>query len=214
MIEQGRGIAQWNERIYVKLPTTLEGFKARTALRREKIAINNTLVFSQEQIFAICLHEDLVQKEIGGISNMWPCFISPFVGRLDDIGIDGMQLVENGMKIKAAMKTPIWMLEASVRRMEHMKRGIHAGAEIVTAPAKTYQEWFELTSQEITVEDAGYAKDLSALPLWTPSDELMQVETVDGFMDALSTRKLNITHELTDKGIERFASDWKEIISG
>ena len=60
MIEQGRDIASWHERVVVKLPTTLEGFKARTALREEDILTNNTLVFSQQQIFAICLHEKIV----------------------------------------------------------------------------------------------------------------------------------------------------------
>lgn len=88
MIEQGRDIATWDSRIYVKLPTTLEGFKARTALRAQNIPVNNTLVFSQEQIFAITLHEKIM-RATNKIDNPWPPFISPFVGRLDDGGENG-----------------------------------------------------------------------------------------------------------------------------
>jgi len=73
MIQQGKEIASWDKRIYVKLPTTIEGFKARSQLRKEKIPINNTLVFSQEQIFAICLHEQIMQNEYELIGKH-PCF--------------------------------------------------------------------------------------------------------------------------------------------
>ena len=103
MIEQGKEIAAWHRRIVVKLPTTIEGFKARTQLRKNGIMINNTLVFSQQQVFAICLHEQIIQREFGPITpkaNGWQCFVSPFVGRLDDINQNGMQLVENSMKMK------------------------------------------------------------------------------------------------------------------
>ena len=68
----------------------LGGFIARTILRKEKIPVNNTLVFSQAQIFAICLHEHIIQKLYGPTNELFPPFISPFVGRLDDMGTDGM----------------------------------------------------------------------------------------------------------------------------
>ena len=62
MVEQGREIAKGHDRIVVKLPTTMEGFKARTALRRNKVLINNTIIFSQQQVVAVYLHEKLIQK--------------------------------------------------------------------------------------------------------------------------------------------------------
>ncbi|MBI1982344.1 MAG: hypothetical protein HYS68_02060, partial [Candidatus Levybacteria bacterium] len=137
MIEQGKEIKKWSEKIVVKLPTTIEGFKARTELRKAGIPINNTLVFSQEQIFAICLHEQIIQKTFGSLVNPepaegYPPFISPFVGRLDDKGIDGMMLVEHGMKIKKLFEVKLWMLEASVRKPEHIKRGTNAKVELLT----------------------------------------------------------------------------------
>lgn len=219
MIAQGKEIATWHKRVVVKLPTTLEGFKTRTALRREGILINNTLVFSQEQVFAICLHEKLVQKEDGPIEDKWPPFISPFVGRLDDINEDGMAFVENAMKIKelvfkdAPSGASPWMLEASVRRVEHIKRGIDAGVEIVTAPAKIYQEWFSLsTEQQNSLNSTDYANSMEKKPNFVPSDELLDIATLADFMDALEVGVIDIRHELTDKGITRFADDWKAII--
>lgn len=209
MIAQGKDIATWHERVIVKLPTTIEGFKARSALRKADILINNTLVFSLIQIFAICLHEKIIQKQHGPIQNEWPPFISPFVGRLDDIGIDGMQLVEHGMKIKTLLDVQTWMLEASVRRSEHIERGLYCKTELITAPAKVYREFFE--NQLQTTSHESPAK-LQPIPYWEPPQELLAIETEDDFMKALTSGKLNIQHDLTDKGITRFAEDWKAII--
>ena len=208
MIEQGRDIASWHERVVVKLPTTLEGFKARTALREEDILTNNTLVFSQQQIFAICLHEKIVLGSKPASPKAYPSFISPFVGRLDDTGENGMDLVENGMKVKALFPTvSLWMLEASVRSTEHITKGMELGTELITAPAKAYQEYFEHTGAPAE------AKELKSVPFWEPSEELLAIDTMDNFMKAITDGTLDITHPLTEKGIVRFAEDWKAILS-
>lgn len=215
MVAQGREIAIWHERIFVKLPTTIEGFKARTILRREKIPVNNTLVFSQQQVFAICLHEKILQKEVSGLDlQEWPAFISPFVGRLDDIGQDGMSLVENVLKMKKEYNFTPWILAASVRRAEHIKRGIDAGIEIITVPGHVYKEWFSLSNeQKNALDNRVYANFLQPIPSWTPSEELLSIASSDEFMDVLASGILPISHELTNKGIARFATDWKQIIS-
>lgn len=212
MIEQGREIATWHTRVVVKLPTTTEGFKARTQLRKEKISVNNTLVFSQEQIFAICLHEHIVKKTFGFIEEPYPPFISPFVGRLDDLNIDGMQLVEHGMKTKGLFDTQLWMLEASVRNLQHIKRGIDTNVELITAPAKVYREWFALTDQQVANFDSHNSK-LAPIQYWQPPRELFKIQTTDHFISAITTGKLNIYHDLTDKGLEKFAADWNSIIA-
>lgn len=219
MITQGKDIATWHDRVIVKLPTTIEGFKARSALRKENIPINNTLVFSQEQIFAICLHEQIMNKTLATSPRQKrPCFISPFVGRLDDIGIDGMQLVEHGMKIKQIVfegvqtGTP-WMLAASIRRVEHIQRSLDYGSELITAPAKVYREWFPFMNNESRIMNNEYAKGFAQIPYWEPPNELLEIQTEDGFFEAISSSKLNIQHDLTDKGIDRFAKDWQTIIA-
>lgn len=222
MIEQGRDIATWHRRVVVKLPTTVAGFHARSMLRKEKIPVNNTLVFSQQQIFAICLHERIMQEAYGPTDDMWPPFISPFVGRLDDKGEDGMMLVENGIQIKKlfSMTLPntalaIWMLEASVRNVEHIKRGITFGTELITAPAKIYDEWFALSEKEIgALDDTAYAKNLQPTPFWNPPQELLTIQSEKDFFTAIDSGNFDIRHTLTDTGIEKFTTDWKAILTG
>lgn len=218
MVAQGRQITTWHERVVVKLPTTIEGFKARTVLRKEKVPINNTLVFSQTQTFAICLHEQIVQKQFGPINNLYPPFISPFVGRLEDQGEDGMAVVEQGMRIKQLFEgvpsgTP-WMLEASVRHTGHIKAGLELGVELLTAPAKVYHEWFGLTRQEQEkINPAAHSQRLQKKPYWDPPEELRAITTIENFMEVIESGKLNIQHPLTANGLIRFAEDWKAIIA-
>lgn len=210
MVKQGLEISQWHKRVSVKVPTTFEGFKARTELRKKGISVNNTLVFSQQQIFAICLHEKIIQ-ELYQPNGTFPPFISPFVGRLDDTNQDGMMLVENGMKIKENFNYEVWMLEASVRKPEHIERGIISEVELITAPAKAYKEWLlEPKDQLIDVMD--YAQNLEIVPYWNPSKELMEIDSIEGFESAIQSGQLVITHPLTEKGIIRFAQDWHAIL--
>lgn len=209
MIKQGSEIASWNERIMVKLPTTLEGFKARTKLRSLGININNTLVFSQEQNFAILLHEKIMIEKYGKPKNNYPCFISPFVGRLDDIGINGMDLIKNALKTSHDLFNPdnCWLLEASVRNLNHLKTGINMETELITAPFKIYKEYFLNQNDQIN-EDL----NLKEITYWTPSSELIDINTIEDFMPAIETNRLNINHPLTYQGIDKFVADWKTII--
>lgn len=208
MIEQGKDIATWHERIYVKLPTTIEGFKARTELRKLGIAINNTLVFSQEQIYAICLHEELIRQTFNPKPNQWPSFISPFLGRLDDRGEDGLSMLKHGMELKNSNFDPniSWMLSASIRNTYHVQQTIAVNCEIMTAPAKVYKDWFQNNISQAV-------PNLKEIPVWTPSDEVKKIQTIEDFTNAIETNVLNIHHDLTDQGIEKFTIDWKAIIS-
>ncbi len=218
MVQQGEEIASWHKRIYVKLPTTLEGFKARTVLREKNIPINNTLVFSQQQIFAINLHEKIITQKNPNIKNIWPPFISPFVGRLDDNGQNGMQLIENGMKIKEQFyskddKGLTWMLASSIRNAQHIKQSITFNSELITAPAKAYREWFGLTQKQQNELDINiYGKGLADISNWPPPQILMKINSIPEFMDAIQRNQLDIRHALTDSGIHRFAADWNAII--
>lgn len=212
MVTQGKEIASWHTRVVVKLPTTIEGFKARTGLRKLGIVTNNTLVFSQEQIYAICLHEKLIQQQFSPQTPLFPPFISPFVGRLDDIGIDGISLVKHGMNMKKNFmltlpQSPlgIWMLEASVRSIEHMNQGIALQTELTTAPAKLYTDWFSLSESEKHTKHESTA--LRPLEHWNAPENIESIKTLDEFMNALESGSLNISHDLTEKGIERFTAD-------
>ncbi len=213
MIKQGQEVATWGDRVVVKLPTTLEGFKARTELRKLGICINNTLVFSQQQVFAITLHEKIMIAQYGKPKASWPCFISPFVGRLDDIGQDGLSMVAHSINMVRKYFAPdtTWMLEASVRSTAHLKKGIELESELITAPAKVYSEWFNLTADQQT-SISTEMPNLTPIPEWIPSDELLQINSIDAFMDAITTNKLDIHHDLTDQGIDKFIADWSKIL--
>lgn len=210
MIQQGKEIATWHERIAVKLPTTIEGFKARTDLRKAGILTNNTLVFSQQQIFAICLHEQIIENTFGPLNNKWPTFISPFIGRLDDIGQQGSDLVKYGMEIKKLFQTPTWMLAASIRHIEHVEQSIAVHSELITAPAGIYEKYFSQTEPQ--GGEVGAVSVLKPIPYWQPADELLQIKTIEEFIQALETNKIDVHHELTDKGIDRFVADWQAIL--
>jgi transaldolase len=212
MIEQGREIATWHPRVVVKLPTTLEGFKARTQLRKEKITINNTLVFSQQQSFAISLHEKLMKQAYGAPTSGWPCFISPFIGRLDDRGENGATFLKNATdamhKYFSADNT--WMLAASIRNPGHIKASIDSRCELMTVPAKIYHEWFALSEEQKLTDQSD--ESLQSLPLWQPSSELLGISSLDDFFKVIENGSLDITHPLTDAGIEKFVSDWQTIV--
>lgn len=209
MINQGLQIATWHKRVAIKLPTTIEGFKARTELRKKGILTNNTLVFSQQQVFAICLHERLIVETYNAAKTLWPAFISPFVGRLDDIGENGIDLVINSMKIKQLFPVDLWILEASVRTLEHVTLGINVNTELITASAKVYQEWFP-ANHSLTPQSNS---QLAAIPYWNQPSELLEIKTLEEFFEALVSKRLDISHPLTDKGLVRFAQDWNAIIS-
>ncbi len=213
MIAQGREISTWHERVVVKLPTTREGLKARTTLRKEGIAINNTLVFSQQQIFAILMHETLVMNQFNPKPTLLPCFISPFVGRLDDRGENGMDVIEHGLSLQKMYfdETTAWILESSVRNLTHVQLGLNLNVPLMTAPAKVYREYFS-NQPSFAKASEGKQDNLVAIPYWQPSEDLLHFENIDEFMEAILSGKLDISHPLTTAGIEKFAEDWKTII--
>lgn len=212
MVEQGRVIASWHPQVVVKLPTTIEGFKARTLLRKEGIGINNTLVFSQEQVFAICLHEKLMQSLYVTAKSGFPAFISPFLGRLDDKGEDGIVFLENAQKIqKLFQEKTTWMLAASIRNTYHLKKCFDLQSNLITAPAKVYKEWFSMSKDEQALVK-NPLPNLTAIEAWTPSEDLQQISSVDIFMETLTSKKLDISHPLTTAGIDKFVADWQTIL--
>lgn len=123
MIAEGKNFATWGKNVVVKIPMGHEGLKAVKALHDLGIPTNVTLIFSASQAF-------LAAK--AGAS-----YVSPFIGRLDDISQDGMQLIRDlavMFRNYPALKTEI--LTASVRSPNHMVQAMLAGSHIATAPAK------------------------------------------------------------------------------
>lgn len=120
MIDEGRKLAKLSDKVIVKLPTTSEGLKALKMLNLEGIRINMTLVFSANQA--------LLVAKLGAY------IVSPFVGRLDDIGQTGTELISEIKQIYDNYKFETKILFASVRSPLHVKQAALIGADIATCP--------------------------------------------------------------------------------
>ena len=120
MLEQGRALAALAPNVVVKLPLTLDGLKACRKLTSEGTRTNVTLCFSANQA--------LLAAKAGA------SYISPFIGRLDDINIDGMELIQDIRTIYDNYGFETEVLAASIRSANHVKECALIGADVVTAP--------------------------------------------------------------------------------
>ncbi len=128
MVEEGRALARIHKNIVVKAPLTREGIKATAALSREGIRVNVTLCFSATQA--------LLAAKAGAY------IISPFVGRLDDISTNGMDLIRQIVTIYKNYGFPTQVLAASLRHPLHVLESSLAGAHIGTMPFKVLDQLF------------------------------------------------------------------------
>ncbi|WP_213270303.1 fructose-6-phosphate aldolase [Hyphomonas sp.] len=120
MVTEGRKLAKIAENVTVKLPLTWDGLKACRTLADDGIPVNVTLCFSANQA--------LLAAKAGA------AFISPFIGRLDDIHIDGMELIQEIRQIYDNYMFETEILAASIRTANHVKLCALAGADVMTAP--------------------------------------------------------------------------------
>ena len=192
MITEGVDMFLWIPNAHVKFPINPAGLAAAEILMKSKIHVNMTLCFTEEQAAAV--HAATRGAALGNV------FVSPFVGRLDDCGINGMQLVENILGMYRDVGGHVQVLTASVRSLAHFMRALQLGSDIITAPAGILREWAEarmpLPGPDFVYHDAHLAP--------------IQKSTLDLSRPA---RKYKIAHELTDAGIARFASDWNALIA-
>jgi transaldolase len=120
MVAEAREIAKWADNVVVKIPASLEGVEATSLLARENIKVNFTLCFT--------LNQALLGAEAGAK------FISPFVGRLDDIGEDGMRVVADIVEYLDYYQLPTQVIAASIRHPQHCLMAAKIGAHIATVP--------------------------------------------------------------------------------
>lgn len=129
MIEQARALAKWADNIVVKIPMTEAGLKAVSVLSKEGIKTNVTLVFSVAQ--------GLMAAKAGAT------FISPFVGRLDDIGSDGVKLIKDLRTVLDNYGLKSEIIAASIRGVQHVEAVALAGSDIATIPAGVFRKMFK-----------------------------------------------------------------------
>jgi len=128
MIHEGRRIASWAPKVVVKIPVGEAGIEAISVLSKEGIAVNQTLTFSVNQAI------------LGGLAGA--AYVSPFVGRLDDVGQDGMKLVSEIVEVFNTHDIRTKVLAASLRHPMHVVEAARVGAHIATMPYKVLKQMF------------------------------------------------------------------------
>ena len=120
MLRQARQIHSWAENVVVKIPATAEGLEVTSLLSKEGIKVNMTLCFS------------LNQAILGALAGA--AYVSPFVGRLDDIGTDGIQRLKEIVEVLKCYQLRTEVIAASIRHPMHCVAAAMAGAHIATVP--------------------------------------------------------------------------------
>ncbi|MCL5021841.1 MAG: transaldolase [Nitrospirae bacterium] len=191
MLPQGKMMNGWIPNAHIKFPSSDQGFRAAEKAVKEGLRVNMTLCFRQEQAAAAYAATRGAKK--GDV------FVSPFVGRLDDWGENGMSLIENIIRMYREGDGHVEVLTASVRHLDHLLYAIKLGSDIITVPAGILREWGE-KGLPMPGRDYTYnAGSLAPIPYRDPDL-------------AKNWQDFDLSHELTTKGMEKFSADWKSLI--
>ncbi len=148
MVEEARKLSQIHKNIIIKIPMTAEGLKAVNILRGEGIRTNVTLIFSASQA--------LLSARAGAT------YVSPFVGRMDDIGNDGMKVIEEITEIFDIHDIETEVISASIRHQMHVIDSARAGAHIATVPFNVLKQMLKHPLTDTGVEK--FLKDWETVP--------------------------------------------------
>jgi transaldolase len=189
MLKQGREMNSWIPNAYIKYPCTTEGLKAAQRSVAEGIRVNITLCFSQQQAAAVYA----ATKD-----SRAPVYVSPFVGRLDDIGQNGVDLVGNIKRMFNQGDHHVLVLAASIRNLQHLLYAFRVSSELVTVPSKILEQWAKegmpSPGDDFAYKPVGTEIRYEELNLEQPWEQF------------------NIEHELTRKGIQKFVSDYRSTL--
>ncbi len=191
MLKQAKEMFSWIPNAHIKFPTSKEGLKAAEHAIKDGLRVNMTLCFQQEQAAAVYSATKGAKK--GGV------FVSPFIGRLDDKGENGMDLIANIIKMFINSDGHVEVLTASVRNLDHLLYALKLKSDIVTVPFKIIKEWSE---KGLSVPGDEYSYK---------SGNLKGIQYKDVNLNQ-SWQNYDISHELTDKGMESFSKDWNGLI--
>ena len=126
MVDQARDLAKWSDNIVVKIPMTEDGLKAIHTLSKEGIKTNCTLIFS--------LSQGIMAMKAGAT------YISPFMGRIDDMGENGAELVSSLRDVIDIYGYESEIIAASIRHINHLEEAALAGAHIATIPGSLFEK--------------------------------------------------------------------------
>ncbi len=195
MLAQGEEMFSWIPNAYIKYPTTREGLRAAGMSVAQQMRVNMTLCFSQDQAAAVYAATKGSKQAV---------YVSPFVGRLDDRGENGVDVLKNIKRMYENGDGHVHILAASIRRMDQLLASFALGVELVTVPAKILMEWatkgFPMPDQHFRYK----AFQRSGQPL----GEILYKD-----LDLnLPWQSFDIAHPLTSAGIQRFVADYRSIL--
>ena len=190
MFKQGKEMFSWIPNAQIKYPTTEEGLKAAERSVKEGMRVNMTLCLTQEQAAAV--YAATLGAKKGQV------FVSPFVGRLDDIGENGMDLIKNIITMYKKGDGHVEVLAASIRSMDHFLYSLKLRSDIITAPLKILKVWGE-KGMPLPSEDFAYKTSLKQIPY-----QKINLNK--------SWQEYNTVDELTEKGMEKFSMDWNGMV--
>jgi transaldolase len=195
MLAQGEDMFSWIPNAYIKYPCTREGLKAVQMSVELGIRVNITLCFSQEQAAGVYAATRASKA---------PAYVSPFIGRLDDRGENGLDLIRNIQKMYEAGDGHVYILAASIRAVDQLLACFALGVELVTVPGKVLEAWaamnFPMPDRNFVYKGAEIAgKTLKPIPYrnldlnkpWSAFD---------------------LSHDLTKKGVEKFSADFESTL--
>ncbi|MEK7624111.1 MAG: transaldolase family protein [Patescibacteria group bacterium] len=191
MFSWSKEMFSWIPNACIKFPITQAGLGAAEKAVKAGMRVNLTLCFSQEQAAAV--YAATLGAKKGQV------FISPFVGRLDDRGENGMDLIKNIIEMYGHGDGHVEVLTASVRSLDHFLYALRLGSDIITSPSKILEEWVEkdmfLPDNNLNY-DAGNFKSISYREISLNK----------------KWQEYDIYHELTDAGVKKFSEDWNKLI--
>lgn len=196
ILEQAKEMFCWIPNAHIKMPTNKAGLEAAYQAVKMGIRVNMTLCFSQEQAGAVYVATQNARR--GDV------FISPFIGRLDDIGLMGVDLIENIMRMFYDPIHPcdehVQVLAASIRHTEHLLHVIRINTDIATCSFKVLEEW----------TNEGFSRP--GLDFCYNNPNLEKISYQPNINFARTLYDFNIAHLLTDKGVELFSRDWNSLV--
>jgi transaldolase len=194
MLAQGKEMFAWIPNAYVKYPCTREGLRAANMSIKGGIRVNMTLCFSQEQaaVYAATMGSPAA------------VYVSPFIGRLDDGGVNGVDLVKKIRKMYERGDHHVHVLAAGLRHIHHLLFAFHFRAALATAPSKMFEEW---TAMGYPVPDQRY-------PYKAVDGENKPPKPIEGKELDLDSpwESFDLAHELTTNGIQKFVAGYESTL--
>ena len=195
MLAQGQDMFSWIPNAYIKYPCTHEGLRAAQMYVSHGIRVNITLCFSQEQAAGVYAATKTTKA---------PAYVSPFIGRLDDRGENGMDLIKNIQRMFQAGDGHVHVLAASIRNVDQLLACFALGVELVTVPTKVLEAWaakgFPMPHHDFVYKGVDVSGN-ALRPI--PYRNINLSQPLDAF---------DLRHDLTNKGIEKFVEDFESTI--